>query len=102
MKHKKGIIDRQFELKRVAEIVMDLYGMAAVCSRASSALSSNSPTAKHESLIAQAFCQEADERISQKILALKNAKGTSDSKLEQIADQLFDNKVYIPEHPLKL
>ncbi|KAK3744775.1 hypothetical protein QZH41_013318, partial [Actinostola sp. cb2023] len=58
VKHAKGILEKQFLLKRLADATMDLYGMVAVLSRASRSLQNNIATAQHESLLCTTFCDE--------------------------------------------
>lgn len=52
MKHGKKIVDQQLPLKRVAEVTMDLYAMAAVTSRATASLNAKLATAAHEKTLA--------------------------------------------------
>uniref|UniRef100_H3B2S2 Very long-chain specific acyl-CoA dehydrogenase, mitochondrial n=1 Tax=Latimeria chalumnae TaxID=7897 RepID=H3B2S2_LATCH len=57
-KHGKKIIDKQFQLKRVADSAIDLYAMITVLSRASRSLSQGSPSAQHEKMLCQTWCLE--------------------------------------------
>lgn len=58
MKFGKGIIEEQFYLNRLAEATIDAYAMAVVLSRASRSIERNLPSAAHESLMAQVWCNE--------------------------------------------
>ncbi|XP_064293711.1 very long-chain specific acyl-CoA dehydrogenase, mitochondrial isoform X2 [Phalacrocorax carbo] len=63
LKHGKKIVDEQFVLKRVADSAIDIYAMAVVLSRASRALAMGHPTAQHERLLCDTWCQEAHQRV---------------------------------------
>uniref|UniRef100_A0A182MJ79 Very long-chain specific acyl-CoA dehydrogenase, mitochondrial n=1 Tax=Anopheles culicifacies TaxID=139723 RepID=A0A182MJ79_9DIPT len=67
MKHGKGIVDRQFQLARVADCAIDIYTMAAVLSRATRSAKKGLPSAEHELLMAQIWCQEANSRVQRNI-----------------------------------
>ncbi|XP_052631019.1 very long-chain specific acyl-CoA dehydrogenase, mitochondrial [Harpia harpyja] len=63
LKHGKKIVDEQFVLKRVADSAIDIYAMAVVLSRASRSLATEHPTAQHERLLCDTWCQEAHQRV---------------------------------------
>ncbi|XP_074991185.1 very long-chain specific acyl-CoA dehydrogenase, mitochondrial [Calonectris borealis] len=63
LKHGKKIVDEQFVLKRVADCAIDIYAMAVVLSRASRSLATEHPTAQHERLLCDTWCQEAHQRV---------------------------------------
>uniref|UniRef100_A0A182X4Z7 Very long-chain specific acyl-CoA dehydrogenase, mitochondrial n=1 Tax=Anopheles quadriannulatus TaxID=34691 RepID=A0A182X4Z7_ANOQN len=67
VKHGKGIVERQFQLARVADSAIDIYTMAAVLSRATRASQRGLPSASHELLMAQIWCQEASSRVQRNI-----------------------------------
>eukprot|EP01137_Pigoraptor_chileana_P023983 Opistho-2@91181 len=98
-KHGKDVINQQMPLRRVAEVVIDLYAMAAVTSRATHALNSKLPTAAHEALLCKTYCEDADERLASNIRALVSSK-TCDQQFSQIAGDVLDKGEYIPTHPL--
>lgn len=58
MKYGKDIVHEQFILNRIAQATFDNFSMAVVLSRASKSLKENSSTAKHEELMAKAWCFE--------------------------------------------
>lgn len=58
MKYGKDIVHEQFLLNRIAQATFDNFTMAVVLSRATKSLKENSPTAKHEELMAKAWCVE--------------------------------------------
>ncbi|KAM9209681.1 very long-chain specific acyl-CoA dehydrogenase, mitochondrial isoform 1-T1 [Dugong dugon] len=58
IKHKKGIVNEQFLLQRLADGAIDLYAMVVVLSRASRSLSEGHPTAQHEKMLCDSWCIE--------------------------------------------
>jgi len=58
MKHGRSIVDKQFELNRLANAAIDIYTSAVVLSRASRSIQSGAATAKHEENIAVIWCSE--------------------------------------------
>lgn len=58
IKHKKGIVNEQFLLQRLADSAIDLYAMVVVLSRASRSLSEGHPTAQHEKMLCDSWCIE--------------------------------------------
>lgn len=58
IKYGKNIVHEQYILNRLANAIMDIYGMTVAVSRASRALKENYPTAGLEKTLAQAFCYE--------------------------------------------
>ncbi|XP_020007069.2 very long-chain specific acyl-CoA dehydrogenase, mitochondrial isoform X2 [Castor canadensis] len=72
IKHKKGIINEQFLLQRLADGAIDLYAMAVVLSRASRSLSEGYPTAQHEKMLCDSWCIEAAARIRENMAALQS------------------------------
>uniref|UniRef100_G1R9A0 Very long-chain specific acyl-CoA dehydrogenase, mitochondrial n=1 Tax=Nomascus leucogenys TaxID=61853 RepID=G1R9A0_NOMLE len=72
IKHKKGIVNEQFLLQRLADGAIDLYAMAVVLSRASRSLSEGHPTAQHEKMLCDTWCIEAAARIRESMAALQS------------------------------
>ncbi|XP_027802684.1 very long-chain specific acyl-CoA dehydrogenase, mitochondrial isoform X1 [Marmota flaviventris] len=70
IKHKKGIVNEQFVLQRLADGAIDLYAMVVVLSRASRSLSEGYPTAQHEKMLCDSWCIEAAARIQENMTAL--------------------------------
>lgn len=64
LKYGKKIVDEQFVLKRVADGAIDLYAMVVLLSRASRSLAQAQPTAQHEKLLCETWCEEAYERLT--------------------------------------
>jgi acyl-CoA dehydrogenase family protein 9 len=62
--HKKGIIERQFQQKRLADNIADIYGQIAVLSRISHTFEEQGvEPSGQESYIADTFCSRAAERV---------------------------------------
>ncbi|XP_008059119.1 very long-chain specific acyl-CoA dehydrogenase, mitochondrial isoform X2 [Carlito syrichta] len=72
IKHKKGIVNEQFVLQRLADGAIDLYAMVVVLSRASRSLSEGHPTAQHEKMLCDTWCIEAAARIRENMAALQS------------------------------
>ncbi|XP_055971140.1 very long-chain specific acyl-CoA dehydrogenase, mitochondrial [Sorex fumeus] len=93
IKHKKGIVNEQFLLQRLADSAIDLYAMVVVLSRASRSLSEGHPTAQHEKMLCDSWCIEAAARIRENMAALqsdpqqqelfRNFKSISNALVEQ-------------------
>ena len=63
-KYRKKIWEQQFVLKRITEIVTDLYRMVAVVSRASKTIEDRGLAAAGDEItMARAFCQIANRNI---------------------------------------
>jgi len=62
--HNKGIIERQFQQKRLADNIADIYGQIAVLSRISHTFEEHGvEPSGQESYIADTFCSRAAERV---------------------------------------
>ncbi|XP_003466231.1 very long-chain specific acyl-CoA dehydrogenase, mitochondrial isoform X1 [Cavia porcellus] len=72
IKHKKGIVNEQFLLQRLADGAIDLYTMVVVLSRASRSLSEGHPAAQHEKMLCDSWCIEAAARIRETMAALQS------------------------------
>ncbi|XP_012511118.1 PREDICTED: very long-chain specific acyl-CoA dehydrogenase, mitochondrial isoform X4 [Propithecus coquereli] len=72
IKHKKGIVNEQFLLQRLADGAIDLYAMVVVLSRASRSLSEGHSTAQHEKMLCDTWCTEAAARILKNMTALQS------------------------------
>ncbi|XP_007483276.3 very long-chain specific acyl-CoA dehydrogenase, mitochondrial isoform X1 [Monodelphis domestica] len=93
IKYKKGIVDEQFLLHRLADCAIDLYAMVVVLSRASRSLSEGHSTAQHEKMLCDTWCIEAAARIQETIASLqsdpqqpqlfRNFKGISQAMVEK-------------------
>jgi len=101
-RHGKKITEKQMELRRMADIVIDLYAMTAVLGRASRSYSIGLPNCDHEIKLAASFCYDAAARSNRAIdELLEGDVGTQDIVLKQIAETMFANGGYCASHPLK-
>src|SRR5205823_3480782 len=63
-KHGKGIIQKQFQLKRLADAVADIYAQVAVLSRVTAIFDEHGvEPSGQERYIAETFCQRAAGRV---------------------------------------
>lgn len=66
-KHGKDIIGKQFASRRLADIMIDLFVLACVISRVSSAIEARDPTAPQQQAILEAFCHQALRRVEENL-----------------------------------
>ncbi|XP_022797337.1 very long-chain specific acyl-CoA dehydrogenase, mitochondrial-like [Stylophora pistillata] len=93
--------DEQFLLRRLADAAIDIYGMAAVLSRASRSLNNKFDSAQHEAMITTVYCDEAFDRIRQNLGSLHDSnKLSNDTKMSRIAMDVIKNLNTVPNHPL--
>ncbi|CAB3373406.1 Hypothetical predicted protein [Cloeon dipterum] len=103
MKHGRSIVDKQFELNRLASAAIDIYSSAVVLSRASRALESGASTAKHEENLASVWCSEAADRVRINLSALGSSSSLDNFKrMSAIAGDVCEAGGLVQEHPLRL
>ncbi|XP_070093289.1 complex I assembly factor ACAD9, mitochondrial isoform X1 [Equus caballus] len=97
----KTIVEEQMVLKRVANILINLYGMTAVLSRASRSIRVGLRNHDHEVLLANMFCTEA---YYQNLFSLsqldKYAPENLDEQIKKVSQQILEKRAYICAHPL--
>ncbi|XP_012290435.2 complex I assembly factor ACAD9, mitochondrial [Aotus nancymaae] len=97
----KTIGEEQLVLKRVANILINLYGMTAVLSRASRSIRIGLRNHDHEVLLANTFCVEA---YFQNLFSLsqldKYAPENLDEQIKKMSQQILEKRTYICAHPL--
>uniref|UniRef100_I3J5F8 Acyl-CoA dehydrogenase family, member 9 n=1 Tax=Oreochromis niloticus TaxID=8128 RepID=I3J5F8_ORENI len=83
----KTIVDEQLVLKRVADVLIHIYAMTAVLSRASRSISIGLRNHDHEvcTLCAHSY----------------NSPENNDANIKKIAKQVLENRAYICSHPLE-
>ncbi|XP_010210141.1 PREDICTED: acyl-CoA dehydrogenase family member 9, mitochondrial [Tinamus guttatus] len=97
----KTIVDEQLILKKVADIVINLYAMTAAISRASRSISIGLRNHDHEVLLTNIFCTEAYFKNNYAIAQLeKYADENLDDSIKKAAKQVLEKRVYICSHPL--
>uniref|UniRef100_A0A3B4U3Q8 Complex I assembly factor ACAD9, mitochondrial n=1 Tax=Seriola dumerili TaxID=41447 RepID=A0A3B4U3Q8_SERDU len=96
------IVDEQLILKRVADVLINLYAMTAVLSRASRSISIGLRNHDHEVLLANTFCADAFFKNNYMMTQLqKHSPENNDANIKKIAREVLDNRAYICSHPLE-
>jgi very long chain acyl-CoA dehydrogenase len=99
-KYRKGIVSEQMILRRMADVSIALFAMAAVTSRASRAVELNLKNADLEVKMSQTFCWMSEKQIS---ILLRELQGTNeDMDLKEIANAVFENGGYCAASPIGL
>ncbi|XP_059966826.1 complex I assembly factor ACAD9, mitochondrial [Mesoplodon densirostris] len=97
----KTIVEEQLVLKRVANILINLYGMTAVLSRASRSVRVGLQNHDHEVLLASIFCTEA---YYQNLFTLsqldKYSPENLDELIKKVSQQVLEKRAYVCAHPL--
>ncbi len=91
MKHGKDIILKQFIQHRLADMAIDLFGMAAVISRVNTLLKQKQSGVEQELLLATTYLDEAWRR------ARRNARQidtSTDSQRKQVAEMIYEANGY--------
>jgi acyl-CoA dehydrogenase family protein 9 len=91
-RHGRHIIGQQLISRRLADVMIDLYVMAAVFSRVSTRLAhAPGPEAEKELIIARAFARQAGARIQQNFERLED---NEDKLLKQLSDHVLEKEGY--------
>ncbi|NXU97440.1 ACAD9 dehydrogenase, partial [Cettia cetti] len=97
----KTIVEEQLVLKRVADVVINLYAMTAAISRASRSISIGLRNHDHEVLLTNIFCTEAYFKNNYAMAQLeKYAEENLDDSIKKAAKQILEKRAYICSHPL--
>ncbi|XP_060621957.2 complex I assembly factor ACAD9, mitochondrial [Anolis sagrei] len=97
----KTIVDEQMVLRRVADILINLYAMTAVISRASRSIAIGLRNHDHEVLLTNIFCTEAAFQNTYAMAELeKFAPENMDDSIKKVAKQVLEKRSYICSHPL--
>ncbi|KAM3620695.1 uncharacterized protein V6R79_000703 [Siganus canaliculatus] len=98
----KTIVDEQLVLKRVADVLINLYAMTAVLSRASRSISIGLRNHDHEVLLANTFCSDAFFKNNYWMAQLqKHSPENNDASIKKIAQEVLEKRAYICSHPLE-
>lgn len=98
----KTIVDEQLILKRVADVLINLYAMTAVLSRTSRSISIGLRNHDHEVLLANTFCSEAFFKNNYMMTQLqKHSPENNDADIKKIAKEVLENRAYVCSHPLE-
>ncbi|NXJ23863.1 ACAD9 dehydrogenase, partial [Dicrurus megarhynchus] len=97
----KTIVEEQLVLKRVADVVINLYAMTAAISRASRSIGIGLRNHDHEVLLTNIFCTEAYFKNNYAMAQLeKYADENLDDSIKKAAKQILEKRAYICSHPL--
>uniref|UniRef100_A0A8C7E6R5 Complex I assembly factor ACAD9, mitochondrial n=1 Tax=Naja naja TaxID=35670 RepID=A0A8C7E6R5_NAJNA len=97
MRFGKTIVDEQMVLKKVANVVINLYAMTAVLSRATRSMCIGLNNHDHEVLLANIFCTE--DQLLLFPLSLDSPENL-DENIKKVANQVLEKRTYICSHPL--
>ena len=90
--HRKGIIERQFQQKRLASAVSDIYAQTALLSRVSSILEDQGvEPSGQEMYIAETFCRRAAGRVKG---VLRQVEHNDDERMTAIAKLALKRGAY--------
>ena len=90
--HRRGIVERQFHQKRLADAVSDIYAQIAVLSRVTSHLGEHGvEPSGQEVYICDTFCRRAASRV---MLALDQVDRNDDERMVAIAKLAYRRGEY--------
>jgi acyl-CoA dehydrogenase family member 9 len=90
--HRKGIIERQYQQKRLSSAVSDIYAQAALLSRVSSILEEHGvEPSGQEMYIAETFCTRASARVEG---VLRQVERNDDERMTAIAKLALKRGAY--------
>ena len=90
--HKGGIIERQFQQKRLADAVADIYAQVAVLSRVTAHFEEHGvEPSGQERFIAQTFCARAASRVNHE---LDQIESNDDERMTAIAKLAYKRGEY--------
>jgi acyl-CoA dehydrogenase family protein 9 len=91
-KHKKEVVHRQFEQKRLADSIADIYAQIAVLSRVTAVLEEQGvETSGQERFIAQTFCTRAAGRVRSRLAQIER---NDDERMVAIARLAYKRGEY--------
>uniref|UniRef100_A0A183VBG7 Very long-chain specific acyl-CoA dehydrogenase, mitochondrial n=1 Tax=Toxocara canis TaxID=6265 RepID=A0A183VBG7_TOXCA len=99
LKYRKGIIDRQWELIRMADAAIDIYSMVVVLARYTRTANSKLGSA-HEENIANLFCSQASKRAMATIQDVQMASEKEIKIIGSVAADICKQRDLIQAHPI--
>lgn len=99
VKHQKKIIGQQFELKRIADCLIDLYTASACISRATAAEQQKKENADLEVELAKIYIEEALGRVNESIRQIESGEGHF-KRMATVGKQVAEANGVIHSHPL--
>uniref|UniRef100_A0A8R1DMG2 Uncharacterized protein n=2 Tax=Caenorhabditis japonica TaxID=281687 RepID=A0A8R1DMG2_CAEJA len=104
IKHKKGIVDRQYEMVRVGSAAVNIYSSIAVLSRASHAIKNKASSADFERKIASLYVEgamrSANKNLVEASSEAENAKLVA--TIDSLSRQICGNGGLPLQHPIDL
>lgn len=98
----KTIVDEQLLLKKVADVLINLYAMTAVLSRSSRSISIGLRNHDHEVLLTNTFCKDAHFKNNYMLSQLQRySPENDDANIKKIAQDVLAKRAYICSHPLE-
>uniref|UniRef100_A0A8C2PPA0 Acyl-CoA dehydrogenase family, member 9 n=1 Tax=Cyprinus carpio TaxID=7962 RepID=A0A8C2PPA0_CYPCA len=95
------IVEEQLVLKKVADVLINLYAMTAVLSRTSRSVSIGLRNHDHEVLLTNTFCKDAHFKNNFLLTQLqKNSPENNDANIKKIAQEVIAKRAYVCSHPL--
>lgn len=91
IKHGKGIILKQFDQRRLADVVIDTYAMVAVIARVDTLLKKNHARIEQDLLLANTFVEDAWRRARRN---LRQMDKNLDGERKKIAEMIYDLNGY--------
>ncbi len=91
-RHGKAIANKQFALKRIADVVIDLFVGLSVLSRVSSMDADDSDQYQQAVAIAHLFSQKAKRRMNRNLRAMLR---NEDAAAKALADSVFEAESYL-------
>ena len=88
---KKGLMEKQVHLTRVANCAINLFAMSAVTSRASRAVEKKKPNYEKDLMMANTFTKKAAAENQNILRELRNQSLNIDDTSGQIAEHLLEN-----------
>ncbi|KAK5978147.1 Very long-chain specific acyl-CoA dehydrogenase [Trichostrongylus colubriformis] len=102
MKYNKGIVDRQYEMVRVADAAIDIYCMIAAISRCTHSCMKKATSAAHEKEIVNYFCSIATSRTKQNLKEAANGNDHDVKLISSIASAVCKNGGLLQQHPVEV
>ncbi|WAR25109.1 ACAD9-like protein [Mya arenaria] len=98
-----GIIDEQMQLKRLADMAIDLYALTACIGRTSRSLSLGLKNNEHERNLTKLFCIQASHRISNNFRNIMMGDQLNGDDLRRdVAEDIFKHHGWAASHPLDM
>ncbi|MCL4138777.1 UNVERIFIED_CONTAM: hypothetical protein GTU68_057124 [Idotea baltica] len=92
-RHGKAIIDKQFAMKRVADVAIDITVGLSTLSRVTSLIAEKGAKASEQEIsIVKIFAKQANRRIAQNLRRVE--KGNEDEALKELADFIYEQGGY--------